>query len=257
MSLAPLAALSTHLGKHVHHVARVFRDGGGVPYAEYRPEFTDVMDAVSRVFFDGFLVDEWIPVVPGLVDQLRSGARVADVACGTGHALVLLARAFPASTFVGYDLDDGAVARARAEAAGAELDNVRFVVADAATLVVGEPFDAVLVFDALHDQVAPAAVLQRIRAALRPGGTLMMKEPHAADDLADNLANPMAAMLYATSTLHCLTVSLAHGGTGIGTMFGEGLARRLLAEAGFADVTVLPAPGDPPDAIYVATAPPG
>jgi SAM-dependent methyltransferase len=251
-NLAPMAALNTHLGKHVHQVARAFREGGGVPYAEYRPEFTDVMDQISRTIFDASLLDGLVPLVPGLSETLRAGARVADVACGTGHALVLLARAFPASTFVGYDFDRGAIARARAEAGGAELTNVSFEVCDVAGLSVAEPFDAVFVFDAMHDQVDPVAVLDRIHAALRPGGVFVMKEPHAADTLEGNLDNPMAPLFYSVSTLHCMTVSLAHGGAGIGTVFGEQLARQMLADAGFVDLQVHSAPGDPPDAVYLS-----
>src|SRR5205823_9706415 len=133
--------------------------------------------------------------------------RVADVACGTGHVLVLLARAFPESTFVGYDLDDGAIARARAEAGGAGLTNVTFEVRDAARFEVAEPFEAVFVFDALHDQVDPAGVLDRIYSSLAPGGWFVMKEPHAADTLEANIGNPMAPILYSVSTLHCMTVS--------------------------------------------------
>ncbi len=254
-NLAPMAQFHTHLGKHVHQVARAFREGGGVAYAEYRPELTDVMDGISRSIFDTQLLDAYVPLVPGLDAQLRAGTRVADVACGTGHALVLLARAFPASTFTGFDFDEGAIARARAEAGGAQLDNVTFGVADAATLAVDERFDVVFVFDALHDQVDPVAVLDRIHTALAPGGLFVMKEPHAADTLEENLDNPMAPLLYAVSTLHCMTVSLAHGGAGIGTVFGEQLARRMLADAGFVDLVVLPAPGDPGDAVYVATKP--
>ena len=144
---------------------------------------------------------------------------MADVACGTGHALVILARAFPASSFTGYDLDEHAIARARAEAAGAGLTNVTFEVGDIARLTVTSPLDVVFVFDALHDQVDPGAVLARIHDALVPGGLLFMREPHAADTLAGNLANPMAPVFYSVSTLHCLTVSLAHGGAGIGTRF--------------------------------------
>jgi SAM-dependent methyltransferase len=252
MSMAPIAQLQTHLGKHVGEVARAFREGGGVPYSAYRPEFTDVMDAVSRTIYDSTLVDGCLPLVPGLVERLRAGARLADVACGTGHALVVLAREFPASTFVGYDLDEGAIARARAEATGARLGNVTYEVRDAARLIVDEPFDAVVVFDALHDQVDPTGVLARIHDALVPGGWFLMKEPHAADDIAGNVGNPFAPMLYATSVLHCMTVSLAHDGAGIGTAFGEQLARDLLAGAGFRDVVVHEAPGDPLDAIYVA-----
>ena len=252
MNLAPMAAMQTHLAKHVHQVARAFREGGGVPYAAYRPEFTDVMDAIGRGAYDALLVDAYLPLVPGLREQLETGARVADVACGTGHALVLLARAFPRSTFVGYDLDEGAIARARAEASGAGLGNARFEVCDAARLETTQPFDIVFVFDAIHDQVDPAGVLDRIHDALGDSGLLVMKEPHAADTLEQNLANPMAPILYSVSTLHCLTVSLAHGGAGIGTMFGEGLARRMLNDAGFIDIHVHPAPGDPGDAVYVS-----
>ena len=108
------------------------------------------------------------------------------------------------------------------------------------------------VFDAIHDQVDPTGVLERIHAALVDGGGFVMKEPHAADNLEDNIANPMAPILYSVSTLHCMTVSLAHGGAGIGTMFGEQLARRMLADAGFVDIQVHPAPGDPGDAVYVS-----
>jgi SAM-dependent methyltransferase len=251
-NLAPMALLHTHLGKHVHQVARAFREGGGVSYAEYRPEFTDVMDAIGRGAYDALLLDAYVPLVYGLADLLESGARVADVACGTGHAVVLLARAFPKSTFVGFDLDDGAIARARAEAGGAGLVNVQFVVCDAARLEVDQPFDVVFVFDAIHDQVDPRRVLERIHAALAAGGRFVMKEPHAADSLEGNLDNPMAPVLYSMSTLHCMTVSLAHGGAGIGTMFGEQLARRMLTDAGFVDIHMHAAPGDPGDAVYVS-----
>lgn len=251
-NLAPMAQFQTHLAKHVHRVARAFREGGGVPYGEYRPEFTEVMDGAFRGLYDAFLLGPWLDVAPGLRECMEAGARVADVACGTGHALVLLARAFPRSTFVGYDLDDLGIARARAEAGGAGLTNVTYEVQDAATLAPREPFDVVFTFDALHDQVDPAAVLARVHAALVPGGVYVLKEPHAADELAENIGNPMAPWLYATSTLHCLPVSLAHDGAGIGTMFPEGLARRMLAEAGFVDIVVTPAPGDPADAVYVS-----
>ena len=251
MNLAPYAQLNTHVGKHVHQVARAFREGGGVPYAEYRPEFTDVMDAISRTMFDHAMVGTYVPMIDGLPEKLETGARVADVACGTGHSLIVLARAFPKSTFVGFDLDDAALARGRAEATGAGLDNVTFVACDAATLKVDEPFDAVFVFDAIHDQVDPSGVLRSIHAALRPGGTFFDKEPKAADRLEDNLQNPMAAVLYGVSTLHCMTVSLAHDGAGIGTMFGGELARGLLRDAGFVGVETRDDPADPFGAIHL------
>jgi SAM-dependent methyltransferase len=247
--VGPLATANTVLAGHLHQIVQVFREGGGVPYAAFTPEFTDTMDAMGRGVFDTMLLDAYIPLAPGLAETLTEGARVADVACGTGHALVILAQAFPASTFTGYDLDEHAIARA--EAAGAGLKNVTFEVLDVARLTVATPFDVVLVFDALHDQVNPGAMLARIHDALVPGGLLFMREPHAADTLGENLANPMAPVLYSISTLHCLTVSLAHGGAGIGSAFGEQLARGMLTEAGFGPADVHPAPGHPFDAVYV------
>jgi len=252
-NMAPFTRFSTLLGKYVEPVAVAFREGGGVPYAEYIPEFTGVMDALGRGVYDGLLLDAYLPLAPGLVDRLRAGARAADVACGTGHALVLLGRAFPASTFVGYDLDEGAIARARAEAAG--LSNLTFEVCDVARLRVDEPFDAVFVFDAIHDQVDPSGVLERIYESLAPGGVFLMKEPRVSSNLEENVGNPFAPLLYACSTLHCMTVSLAEGGAGLGTAFGEQLARRMLADAGFGDVAVHEAPGDPTDGVFVTSKP--
>jgi SAM-dependent methyltransferase len=256
-NLAPFSRIATHLAKHVDGVARAFREGGGVPYAEFRPEFTDVMDALGRGTFDELLLDAYLPLVPGLPERLAAGARVADVGCGTGHALVLMAGAYPASRFVGYDLAADALARARSEAAAAGLANARFEVRDAARLAVAEPFDVVFVFDAIHDQVAPAAVLERIHAMLVPGGRFVMVEPRASSNLEDNRANPLAPMLYSMSTLHCLTVSLAYGGAGLGTVWGEQLALTMLAEAGFGEVAVHPAPGDPFDTVFVTSKPEG
>ena len=249
--VGPLAVCTTIMAKHVPQITRAFSEGGGVPYAAFGPEWTDAWDAVGRGVFDTMLVDHYLPLAPGLSDLLTAGARVADVACGTGHALIVLARAFPASTFTGYDLDEHAIARARAEAAGAGCANVSFEVADAARLTGEARFDVIFVFDAIHDQAEPDAVLAGISRALVPGGLLFMREPHGAGTLAENLANPMAPVLYSVSTLHCLTVSLAHGGAGIGTVFSEQRARRMLAEAGFAEPEARPAPGSPLDVVYV------
>jgi SAM-dependent methyltransferase len=252
MNMAPFAQFTTHLAKFVGPVAQAFREGGGVPYAAYRPELTDVMDALGRGAFDELLIDGLLPLAPGLAERLHAGARAADVACGTGHALVLLAEAFPASTFVGYDLNPEAIAQARDEASAHGLTNVTFEVCDAARLTAELPFDAVFVFDAIHDQADPAGVLASIRAVLAPDGIFFMKEPRVSSNLEDNVGNPFAPLLYSVSTLHCLTVSLAEGGAGLGTAFGEQLARRLLSEAGFVDVVVNEAPGDPFDAVFVA-----
>ncbi|MDP1804566.1 MAG: methyltransferase domain-containing protein, partial [Acidimicrobiales bacterium] len=159
----------------------------------------------------------------------------------------------PASTFVGYDLAEDSIARAQAEAAG--LPNVRFEVCDVATLTVDEPFDLIISIDAIHDQVDPRSVLARIQAALVPNGTYVMVEPAASSNLEDNIANPLSPWLYGVSTLHCLTVSLAHGGTGLGALWGEQRAQTMLADVGFAEVAAHAAPGDPINTIYVTTKP--
>jgi hypothetical protein len=133
--------------------------------------------------------------------------------------------------------------------------NAHFEVRDVADLIVDQPFDAVFVFDAIHDMVAPALVLRRIYDALTPGGVFFMKEPRISSNLADNIANPFAPMVYSISTLHCLTVSLAYAGTGLGTAWGEQVARRMVAEADFRDIQVYDTPGDPIDAIFVSSKP--
>jgi len=254
-NIARLSLFTSMLGKHVGAVATAFREGGGVPYSKFRPEFTDVMDTMSRNVFDESLVNGLLPLAPGVTELLTSGARAADVGCGTGHALVLLAKAFPASTFVGYDLAEDAIARARAEAAEAGLTNVSFEVCDVAHLSVDKPFDVIFSFDTIHDQVDPAAVLANIHAALVAGGPYVMVEPYSSSNLEDNVGNPIAPLMYAVSTLHCMTISLAHGGAGLGTAWGEQRARQMLADAGFGEVTVNPAPGDPLDAVYVTNRP--
>jgi SAM-dependent methyltransferase len=251
-NLAPVAYFTTVLGAHVPAVSTAFREGGGVPFDAYLPELHDVMDALWKPIYDHLLVDAILPLAPGLVDRLRAGAHVADVACGSGNGLSVLAAEFPTSTFVGYDLDRSAIERGRAEAARQGLTNLTFVTCDAAELATDEPFDAVLVFNAIHDQVAPDAVLERIHAALVPGGVFLMNEPRVSSNLEDNIGNPLAPLTYAVSTLHCLTVSLAHGGAGLGTAWGEQVARQMLADAGFGDVDVHDAPGDPGNAVFVS-----
>jgi SAM-dependent methyltransferase len=251
-NLAPIARLATLLAPHVAGVARAFREGGGVPYEEFRPEFTAVMDRLSRGLLDGQLLDGIVPQVDGLATRLARGARVADVGCGTGHAVNLLARAFPASRFTGYDIADDAIEAGRAEAAEWELTNASFAVLDAVALPPEPGFDVVFAFDSIHDQADPAGVLAAVRRALTPDGVFVMMDIKAASRLEDNLGNPFAPWLYAVSTLHCMTVSLAQGGAGLGTVWGEEVALAMLDEAGFGTVTVHDVPDDPFDSVYVA-----
>ncbi len=154
-NLAPVARFSTMLAGHVDGVTDAFRRGGGVPYDAFVPEIHDVMEALWGPMHRDLLVSAIVPLAPGLAELLAAGARVADVACGMGDALLTLAASYPASTFVGYDLDANAIVHACRKAAAGGLANVRFEQCDAAELTVVEPFDAVFVFNALHDQAAP------------------------------------------------------------------------------------------------------
>ncbi len=256
-NVAPQSRITTLLARYVDGVADAFRDGGGIPFTAYRPEFTGVMDQLSRGIMDDALIDRILPLTGELPDRLERGIRVADVGCGTGHAANLLARHFPASTFVGYDIAPDAIDRAREEAAAWGLTNATFEVLDATRLPVDPPFDAVFAFDTVHDLVDPRGVLARIHDALTPGGTLVVYDVNASSDLADNLAHPLAPFIYAVSTLHCLTVSLSEDGAGLGTAWGRQQAMLLLADAGFEGVTVHDVPDDPLNCVYVGHRPTG
>ncbi|MDK1476115.1 class I SAM-dependent methyltransferase [Streptomyces sp. 549] len=255
LNLAPYSRITTLLAQHVPGVARAFREGGGVPYEAYRPEFTDVMDESSRGDFDGRLLSVVLPLTGDVPDRLAAGARAGDLGCGTGHAVNVLAAAFPASHFTGYDLAADAVERGRAEAAEWRLGNADFEVLDVTELPADPPFDVLFAFDAVHDQAAPDAVLARAYEALRPGGVLVMVDIKASSSLEGNIGNPMAPWLYGVSTLHCMTVSLARSGAGLGTVWGVEQAQRMLADARFAPVALHDIPEDPMNCVYVAHRP--
>jgi SAM-dependent methyltransferase len=241
-----LAMLAQRLSK----VAASFRTGGGVPYAEFRPDFTEFQDASWRLLYDGLLIKGFLPAAKGVPERLRAGIRVADIGCGTGHAINLMAREYPASTFVGYDFSAEATERARAEAREMGIANARFEVLDVTKLPPEPKFDLITSFDSIHDQRDPATTLRRIAEALAPEGLYFMLEPRAATKLEDNLGNPFAPYLYGISVLHCMTVSLAEGGMGLGTAWGEQKARDMLAEVGFTSIEVVDAPG-PQNSIYI------
>lgn len=234
------------------HIVRCFRTGGGVPYSAY-PRFHRLMAEDSSIVHDAALVDLIIPLAPGLTERLRSGIDVADVGCGQGHAVNLLAAAFPDSRFTGYDFSDAAIKAARQEAEQLGLENASFVLQDVTDLRAHERFDLITAFDAIHDQAQPARVLARISDALRPGGVFLMVDIRASSRLEENLDHPMGTFLYTASTLHCMTVSLALGGVGLGTMWGEQVALSMLGEAGFCDIAVEAVEIDPFNSYYVAT----
>jgi 2-polyprenyl-3-methyl-5-hydroxy-6-metoxy-1,4-benzoquinol methylase len=228
-----------------------FRNGGGVAYSRYG-RFPEVMRELSSPTFDNLLVDKILTLAPGLTDALQQGIRVLDIGCGSGHSTNVMARAFPKSQFAGYDFIERQIAAAKTEAIEWQLSNVGFAVKDVATLDEAAHYDLVTAFDAVHDQAQPMVLLERISAALRPPGTFLMWDVAASSHLEKNLDNPLGPFLYTSSCMHCMTVSLALNGEGLGAVWGEEKARTMLAAAGLTVTGVHRLPEDPINACYIA-----
>lgn len=224
-------------------VIECFRDGGGIPYSAY-PRFHRLMAEDSAAIHDVALLDAVLPLVPGLVERLQAGIEVADVGCGQGHAINLMAQAFRKSRFTGYDLSEEAILSGRKEAQDMGLENARFETRDVSILDAHHRFDLVTAFDAIHDQAQPGRVLTAVADALRPQGVFLMVDFGASSHVHENMEFPASPFLYAISCMHCVPVSLGLGGPGLGAMWGEQLARRMLAEAGFTGVDVKQVEGD-------------
>jgi SAM-dependent methyltransferase len=214
-----------------------FRKGGGVPYSEFK-RFHELMAEDSGQTVLPVLLEGILPLMPGLTDALASGIDVLDLGCGSGRALNLMARTYPRSRFRGVDFSQEAIGRARGEADRLGLQNVRFDIEDASAFAEVAAFDFIVTFDAIHDQADPARVLRNIHAALRPRGTYLMQDISGTSHLERDIDHPAGPFLYAISTMHCMTVSLALGGAGLGTMWGEELAKEMLREAGFTKIRV-------------------
>jgi 2-polyprenyl-3-methyl-5-hydroxy-6-metoxy-1,4-benzoquinol methylase len=251
-NLAVVAQFLPLLGEVEQKIIGRFRAGGGLPYSEY-PRFHALMAEQSGAVFDAALVDVVLPLVDGLPERLRSGADVADFGCGSGHAINVMAQAFPASRFTGIDFSDEAIATGTREAARLGLANATFESRNLAELDKVASYDVITVFDAIHDQAQPARVLENIYRALRPGGVLLMADIKASSRLEDNVDVPMTTYLYTVSLMHCMTVSLALDGAGLGAAWGTQLATSMLTDAGFADVRVAEIESDPINVYYIAT----
>ncbi|MBX3707152.1 MAG: methyltransferase domain-containing protein [Pseudomonadales bacterium] len=253
-ALGNLAVYTQHvalMGQMQERIIECFRTGAGTRYEEY-PHFHHMMAEDSGQTVVAQLRETILPLVPGLEARLESGIEVLDAGCGRGEALVALGQAFPESRFTGYDLCADAVAAARAAAARAGVDNVRFEVVDMTHFDEPGRYDLVTSFDAVHDQQAPDELIRRIRRALRPDGVYVMQDIGGSAALENNLDFPMAAFLYAISCVHCTPVSLGQGGAGLGTMWGWETAERMLRDAGFRDIQRHLLPHDPQNVWFVS-----
>lgn len=251
-NLCPHSQMINHFGGHLPSLVDCFRVGGGIPYSAYRPAFTQCMDDVWRRIYDQQLLSGFIGVVDGLAERLQQGVRVLDVGCGTGHAMNILAQEFPSSRFYGYDIAEDAIESARAEAKNMSLTNASFEVVDVTNLPKEPKYDVITAFDAIHDQKDPDSVLRGINQALAPGGTFLMIDFKFSSRVEENIKNPFAPMYYGISLMHCMPVSLALGGKGLGAVWGEQIATKMLKSAGFGSIKVLDT-ARPQNCVYVCT----
>jgi 2-polyprenyl-3-methyl-5-hydroxy-6-metoxy-1,4-benzoquinol methylase len=180
-----------------------------------------------------------LPLVPGLADRLAEGIRALDVGCGRGRILNRLAELYSRSTFVGMDLSREAIRFAGDEASAKGLKNVEFVAVDLSDFherAEPESFDFITTFDAVHDQAKPMNVLKGIHRALKPTGTYLMQDISGTSHVHRDIEHPIGTFLYTVSCMHCMTVSLAQGGEGVGAMWGEEMTRAYLERAGFRSI---------------------
>ena len=225
------------LAKVEDEIVDCFRNGGGVPYSKF-PRFHEVMAEESDQTVVAGLMEHILPLVDGMSEHLEAGASLLDVGCGRGHALMTLAAAFPKSEFVGYDLSEEAVEYASRESARRGLHNLRFAARDLTAFSEPDAYDFVTAFDVIHDQKSPAGVLSGVHAALKPGGVFLAQDILGSSDVARNIGGALAPFIYTISCMHCMTVSLAQGGAGLGAAWGRELAESMLADAGFDSVRV-------------------
>jgi SAM-dependent methyltransferase len=214
-------------------IMEVARSGSGFGWDEHTHDVHEGCERFFRPSYNAHLVAEWLPALHGVVTKLERGARVADVGCGYGASTIIMAEAFPKSTFIGYDFHADSIdkARSRAQAAGVS-DRVQFDVASADTFG-GTGFELVTTFDALHDMGDPVGAARHVRHSLAGSGTWMIVEPMAGDHVQDNF-NPVGRAYYGFSTLLCTPASLSQEvGLALGTQAGPARIRQVVTEGGF------------------------
>lgn len=226
-----------------------FKTGDGVAYSHY-PAFQAFMGELADAKHKQVLVSEFLPWVAdgAIFKKLEEGIKVADVGCGEGLAVILMAERFPNSHFTGLDISSEALATARHQAKCRGLTNIAFIEQDCAAIdgnpVFENEFDYVTAFDAIHDQTQPLAALKGIRWMLKEDGLFSMIDIAASTAISDNADHPMAPFLYTVSLMHCMPVGLVNNGTGLGMMWGKEKALEMLGQAGFACADAQPIPND-------------
>lgn len=238
--LAPLAQMVAGIGGALGHVLAAYRNGAGVPYPRFGEAFRKGQAGINRPAFTSDLVERWLPAAPDIHERLLSSpSRVADVGCGAGWSTIAIARAFPCAEVVGFDADETSVVDARRNAAAQHV-SARFDVCDAAAIGHDEPFDLVLVLEALHDMSHPADALRALRQALSPGGAVLVADEKVAERF-HAPGDELERLMYGWSIVHCLPVAMSESPSdAIGTVIRSDTVRALARTAGFARVDVLP-----------------
>ena len=237
-NLAVFGQYISLLGGVEDDIVECFKNGGGVPYAKF-PRFHAVMAEDSGQSVLSSLETHIVPLVPGLDNRLAKGITMLDVGCGRGRIMNRLAELYPRSRFTGIDLSGEAILTAWQEAAEKKLRNVEFIVSDLSQFhekAEQEAFDLVTTFDAIHDQAKPLSVLKGIHRTLKRDGVYLMQDIKGSSHVYKNIDHPLGTFLYTVSCMHCMTVSLAQGGEGLGAMWGEEKTREYLTRAGFRSI---------------------
>jgi 2-polyprenyl-3-methyl-5-hydroxy-6-metoxy-1,4-benzoquinol methylase len=256
-NLAVFAQYIGVLGVVEDDIVDCFRRGGGVPYSRF-PRFHEVMAEDSGQSVVSSLESHVLPLVPGLRERLTKGIAMLDVGCGRGRILNKLAETYPESRFLGLDFSDEAITYARYEAAARQLKNLEYRVTDLSSFdEKADPaaFDFITTFDAIHDQGKPLNVLKGIRRSLKPDGVYLMQDISGTSHVHKDIDHPIGPLLYTVSCMHCMTVSLAQGGEGLGAMWGEEKTLEYLRAAGFTNIETRKLAHDIQNNWYVVTAP--
>jgi ubiquinone/menaquinone biosynthesis C-methylase UbiE len=236
-NLAAFTQYIAVLGAVEDEVLEAFRHGSGVPYSSYK-RFHEVMAEDSGQTVVAALKSHILPLIPDVSKRLGEGIEVVDIGCGSGRAIIILAENFPRSRFTGLDISEEAIIIAREAAKRNNLKNAEFHVHDTSESFGNNKFGLITAFDAIHDQAKPERVLRNIYEALKPGGTFLMQDIAASSNVEKNIDHPIAPFLYTISCMHCMSVSLANGGPGLGAMWGKEKALEMLKNTGFNDIRI-------------------
>lgn len=228
------------MGEVEDDILKCFKEGGGVPYSKFH-RFHEVMAEDSGQSVLSSLESHILPLIPGLTEKLKAGINMLDVGCGSGRVINKLASFFPNSNFTGMDFSSEGIGNATAEAYRLPLMNVEFIIKDLSDFHETSPveqYDFITTFDAIHDQGKPLNVLKGIYRALKNDGVYLMQDISGTSYLEEDKNHPISPFLYTVSCMHCMTVSLAQDGEGLGAMWGEALTREYLKKAGFSTIEV-------------------